>query len=66
LKKGSLVYVEGRIQSREYKDKAGQKRTSFEIVATNFHMLGGKPDAAKAATATAAAAPVISDDDIPF
>jgi len=37
---------EGRIQSRQYQDRAGQPRTSFEIVATNFRMLGGKTDAA--------------------
>jgi single-strand DNA-binding protein len=44
LKKGSLIYLEGRIQSREWNDKEGQKRTSFEIVATNFRMLGSKSD----------------------
>jgi single-strand DNA-binding protein len=44
LKKGSLVYVEGRIQSREWQDKEGQKRTSYDIVATNFRMLGGRGD----------------------
>jgi single-strand DNA-binding protein len=44
LKKGSLLFIEGRIQSREWQDKEGQKRTSFEIVATNFRMLGGKGD----------------------
>ena len=49
LKKGSLVYLEGRIQSREWQDKEGQKRTSFEIVATNFRMLGGRGDAAAGA-----------------
>jgi single-strand DNA-binding protein len=42
LKKGSLVFIEGRIQSREWQDKEGQKRTSFEIVASNFRMLGGR------------------------
>lgn len=42
LKKGSLIFVEGRIQSREWQDKEGQKRTSFEIVASNFRMLGGR------------------------
>jgi single-strand DNA-binding protein len=42
LKKGSLVYVEGRIRSREWNDKEGQKRTAFEIVASNFRMLGGR------------------------
>jgi single-strand DNA-binding protein len=44
LKKGSLVFIEGRIQSREWQDKEGQKRTSFEIVASNFRMLGGRGD----------------------
>jgi single-strand DNA-binding protein len=46
LKKGSLLFLEGRIQSREWQDKEGQKRTSFEIVATNFRMLGGRGDGA--------------------
>ena len=48
LKKGSLVFIEGRIQSREWQDKEGQKRTSFEIVASNFRMLGGRGDGAAA------------------
>jgi single-strand DNA-binding protein len=48
LKKGSLVFIEGRIQTREWQDKEGQKRTSFEIVATNFRMLGGRSEAAAA------------------
>ena len=48
LKKGSLLYIEGRIQSREWQDKEGQKRTSFEIVASNFRMLGGRADGAAA------------------
>ena len=51
LKKGSLVFIEGRIQSREWQDKEGQKRTSFEIVANNFRMLGGRSDAAAAGAA---------------
>jgi single-strand DNA-binding protein len=44
LKKGSLIFVEGRIQSREWQDKEGQKRTAFEIVANSFRMLGGRGD----------------------
>jgi len=44
LKKGSLIFIEGRIQSREWQDKEGQKRTSFEIVASNCRMLGGRGD----------------------
>jgi single-strand DNA-binding protein len=44
LHKGSLVYIEGRIQSREWQDKEGNKRTSFEIVCSNFRMLGGRAE----------------------
>ena len=51
LKKGSLIFIEGRIQSREWQDKEGQKRTSFEIVANNFRMLGGRAEGAAAAGA---------------
>ncbi len=40
LKKGKLVYVEGKIQSREYEGRDGIKRKTFEIVATSMQMLG--------------------------
>src|ERR1041385_3299211 len=52
LRKGSLLYLEGRIQTRQWDDREGQKRTSTEIVVTNFRMLGGRGDAS-AATAGA-------------
>src|SRR5258707_1963779 len=54
LKKGSLIFIEGRIQSREWQDKEGQKRTSFEIVASNFRMLGGRADGAAASAGAGA------------
>lgn len=54
LKKGSLLYVEGRIQSREWQDKEGNKRTSFEIVANSFRMLGSRTESAMGASAGAA------------
>ncbi len=41
LKKGKLVYVEGRIQSREFEGRDGNKRKTFEIVASAMKMLGG-------------------------
>lgn len=56
LTKGSLIYLEGRIQSREYNDRDGNKRTSFEIVCSNFRMLGGRGDAAGGRMAAGAAA----------
>ncbi|MFH0825597.1 MAG: single-stranded DNA-binding protein [Pseudomonadota bacterium] len=42
LGKGNRVYVEGRIQSREWEDNDGNKRTTFEIVANDMIMLGGQ------------------------
>src|SRR5712664_590031 len=57
LKKGSLIFIEGRIQSREWQDKEGQKRTSFEIVATNFRMLGGRVDGMAAGASAGGGAP---------
>ena len=44
LHKGKLVYVEGKIRSRSYDDKEGNKRYITEIVADNFTMLGRKGD----------------------
>lgn len=43
LKKGSLIYVEGRIQTRKWQDKEGKDRYTTEIVANEMKMLGGKP-----------------------
>lgn len=44
LKKGSQVYVEGRIRTRKWQDKeSGQDRYSTEIVGDRMQMLGGKP-----------------------
>ncbi len=42
LRKGSQVYVEGRIQTRKWTDKEGIERYSTEIVANEMQMLGGK------------------------
>ncbi|TAN85660.1 MAG: single-stranded DNA-binding protein [Gallionella sp.] len=42
LKKGSQIYVEGRIQTRKWQDKDGQDRYTTEIVADRMQMLGGK------------------------
>jgi single-strand DNA-binding protein len=55
LKKGSLVYIEGRIQSRQWEDKRdGQKKTSFDIVANVMRMLGGRADGAAAGASASA------------
>ena len=57
LKKGQLVYIEGRIQSRQWEDKRdGQKRTTTEIVANVMRMLGSRGDGAAAGAAAGASA----------
>lgn len=75
LKKGSPVYVEGRLQTRSWEDQSGVKRYSTEIVAHEMKMLGQRQDTA---SETREAAPNVSpppdnmpstfeaDDDLPF
>jgi len=45
LKKGSKVYLEGRLQTREWQDQQGQKRYTTEIVVNEMQMLDGRPGA---------------------
>jgi single-strand DNA-binding protein len=45
LKKGSAVYVEGRIRTRKWQDKEGQERYTTEIEASEMQMLGGRSSA---------------------
>ena len=76
LKKGSQVYVEGRLETRKWQDKDGQDRYTTEIIASEMKMLGsrGGSDAAPATPrpASQAKAPTDGgplgefDDDIPF
>lgn len=56
LHKGSLVFVEGRIQTRQWDDREGQKRTTVEIVANNFRMLGGRAEGGGMAASASAGA----------
>jgi len=75
LAKGKQIYIEGRIQTRDWEDKDGVKRYTTEIVANEMQMLGGRGGSASfsgdsaPASASAAPAPVEAgdfDDDIPF
>jgi single-strand DNA-binding protein len=72
LSKGKLVFVEGRIQTRAWEDKEGNKRYTTEIVAANMQMLDSKgqgrgqepsgDDRLPSDTGTG----VIPEDDVPF
>jgi len=81
VKKGMLIYVEGRIQTRQWDDRSGQKRTTTEIVGSVMRMLSSRGESAAAATVGGAGTadveppipdevappnPEISDEDIPF
>jgi single-strand DNA-binding protein len=65
LKKGRLVYIDGRLQTRTWKDQDGQERKTTEIRADQMVMLGSDENKAKA-TVSGSAGPEITDDDIPF
>ena len=77
LKKGSMIYVEGKLQTRKYTDKNGVEKYSTEIIVNEMTMLGGKPqgehaekparqDAAPAAKPAAKGAFDDFDNDLPF
>ena len=80
LKKGKQVYIEGRLQTRQWEDQQGQKRQTTEIVANVMQMLGRAGDAPgdfgggsqdfssqEPAPQTAnAASTTADDDDLPF
>lgn len=48
LKKGSQVYIEGRIQSRKYTGKDGIERTAYDIIGSEMKMLGGRQSSSSA------------------
>ena len=78
--KGSLIAIDGRLQSRNYQDKNGNNRTAIEILVNNVHFAGAKnqatqptptrePDVAPApasATSLDSFAPIADDGDLPF
>ena len=48
LSKGRQVYIEGRIRSREWNDRDGNKRRTTEVIATQMVLLGSRPQGADA------------------
>jgi single-strand DNA-binding protein len=75
LSKGKQIYIEGKIQTREWEDKDGNKKYTTEIVASQMQMLGTRDmaDAPKPSTAASKKSdipeppyPDTQDDDIPF
>jgi single-strand DNA-binding protein len=79
LTKGRQVYIEGRLQTREYTDREGNKKRTTEVIVTNIVFLGSRPQGTEAGAhpMEPVARPVadadqafgdagITDNDIPF
>lgn len=78
LRKGSQIYVEGRLQTRKWQDKEGKDRYTTEIVGSEMQMLGSRgssgdmdksappPAESQSAPDTKQAESDFVDDDIPF
>ena len=64
LKKGSSIYIEGRIKTRKWEDKEGVTKYTTEILGDNMTMLGGKP--MPEGKSEEASEPQDSKDDLPF
>lgn len=68
LKKGSQVYLEGKIKTRKWQDKDGQDRYTTEIEADSMQMLGGRGQGAGDSGSAPASSGSFDDltDDVPF
>lgn len=69
LKKGRQVYIEGRLQTRRWEDKEGQKRTNVEVVASEMMMMDERRDnnqAQEAESSGEQAEPTVDEDEFPF
>ena len=66
MHKGQLVYIEGRLQTREWEDKNQIKRKTTEIRCDNFTMLGRRGDNQSQGGGQPSAPASNEDDDLPF
>jgi len=58
LKKGSQIYLEGKLRTRQWQDKDGNNRYTTEIIADNLQMLGRKDESSAPVAMTTSNAPV--------
>ena len=64
FRKGSMIAIQGHIQTRMYEDKNGNKRKAVELVADNVSFCGTKPETDKPSVDVGYVD--IPDDDLPF
>ena len=63
LRKGSQVYIEGKLRTRKWQDKSGQDRWTTEIIADEMQMLGGRGGAGAGGGGGSGSAPMSSGQD---
>ena len=69
LKKGSKIFVEGKLQTRDWEDSEGKKRYTTEVVAREMTMLDSKGDSMESSSSTSSSSKPENDkfeEDIPF
>jgi len=70
LYKGQQIYIEGRLQTRRWEDKEGQKHTSVEVVANEMMMLGDRRDnsnqSQESGQEEGQTEPIADEDEFPF
>ena len=68
LVKGRHVYIEGRLQTRKWEDRGGDKRTTIEVVANQMQILDRAPQNGNGAKATESSKPAepVDEGDSPF
>jgi single-strand DNA-binding protein len=71
LYKGQQVYIDGRLQTRRWEDKEGQKHTSVEVVANEMMMLGDRRENSSQSQESTeqtddVAEPLADEDEFPF
>ena len=70
LHKGQQIYIEGRLQTRQWEDKEGQKHKNVEVVANEMMMLGDRRDNSKksdeADQEEDQSEPMADEDEFPF
>lgn len=66
VKKGSQIYVEGKIKTRQYEDRTGSKRYVTEIFVDKLELLGSRPAQQEASSKSELYQPEQSKEDLPF
>ena len=70
LHKGQQVYIEGRLQTRNWEDKEGKRHTSVEVVANEMLMLGDRREASSSSQESEEnedqSEPMVDEDEFPF